>query len=205
MILNNKQMLKIIYFLTIIALIFIKIENVECQEKSNQSNQIQKFGNKLQDIQLQQSKIQERMEFFLKKHTRSIDSLYEQQRAIQQINVSMQDSVLCLNRQLQSLEMTQVEQFDAAQASMKKCYITLLIITGILLLTLIVICAVLFTYIRKRIDKMEQKMIYYNELELSESEKTRGLLDKILKDWKRNFKEGLSKTRKKIKKEIQKK
>ncbi len=198
-------MLKIIYFLTIIALIFIKIENVECQEKPTQSNQIQKIGNKLQDIKIQQSKIQERMEFFLKKHTRSIDSLYEQQRAIQQINVSMQDSVLCLNRQLQSLEMTQVEQFDAAQASMKKCYITLLIITGILLLTLIVICAVLFTYIRKRIDKMEQKMIYYNELELSEYEKTRGLLDKILKDWKRNFKEGLSKTRKKIKKEIQKK
>ncbi len=196
---------KIIYFLTIITLIFIKIENVECQEKSNQSNQIKKIGNKLQDIKIQQSNIQERMEFFLKKHTRSIDSLYEQQRAIQQINLSMQDSVLCLNRQLQSLEMKQVEQFDAAQASIKKCYITLLVITGILLLTLIVICALLFTYIRNRIDKMEQKMIYYNERELSEYEETRGFINEKLKGWKRNFKADLSKTRKKIKKEIKKK
>ncbi len=196
---------KIIYFLTIIILIFIKIEIVECQEKPNQSNPIKKIENKLQDIQIQQSKIQERLEFSLRKHKQSIDSLYQQQKATQKINLSMQDSVLCLNHQLQSLKNKQDEQFNTAQTTMKKYYITFLIISGILLLTLIVICVVLVKYIRKRIDKMEQKMLYYNELELSESEETRGLLDKKMKDWKYNFKEDLSKTQKKIKKEIKKK
>ncbi len=196
---------KIYFLLTILSLFLIKPEKVVCQTETIRTNQINKIEKRLQNIQKQQNKNIEQIGVLLKKNKHSVDSLKKNQRAIHNLNLSMQDSIRFLNNQLLSMKKKQREQFDTTSTEIKKFHTAFVIISGILLLALIVIFVVLFTYIRKRIDKMEQKMIYYNEREISETEETRDLFNKKMKDWKRIFKDDLSKTQKKIKKEIKKK
>jgi uncharacterized protein HemX len=189
----------------ILGLFLIKTEIIVCQTEATRTNQINKIEKRLQNIQKQQNKNIEQIGVSLKKNKHSVDSLKNNQRAIHNLNLSMQDSICFLNNQLLSMKKKQQEQFDTTSTEIKKFYTAFVIISGVLFLALIVICAVLFTYIRKRIDKMEQKMIYYNEREIYETEETRDLFNKKMKDWKRIFKDDLSKTQKKIKKEIKKK